>query len=112
ARLNLAVSLASQPGPRGLPSLPTRRSSDLPWASAALLQSSAVAMPVNSVRAHFFKIVHLFIVSSLLVQPQGPAPIAFRGINAERSEEHTSELQSRFDLVCRLLLATKTCATF
>src|SRR5207249_6815488 len=28
---------------------------------------------------------------------QGPAPSA-------RSEEHTSELQSRFDLVCRLLL--------
>src|SRR5207249_5787565 len=25
-------------------------------------------------------------------------------ISAERSEEHTSELQSRFDLVCRLLL--------
>src|SRR5699024_11407320 len=24
-----------------------------------------------------------------------------------RSEDHTSELQSRFDLVCRLLLATK-----
>src|SRR5699024_11937628 len=26
---------------------------------------------------------------------------------APRSEEHTSELQSRFDLVCRLLLETK-----
>src|SRR5699024_12051290 len=26
---------------------------------------------------------------------------------AVRSEEHTSELQSRFDLVCRLLLDTK-----
>src|SRR5699024_11951389 len=26
---------------------------------------------------------------------------------APRSEEHTSELQSRFDLVCRLLLAKK-----
>src|SRR5207249_9719650 len=26
----------------------------------------------------------------------------------ERSEEHTSELQSRFDLVCRLLLENKT----
>src|SRR5699024_12057508 len=26
---------------------------------------------------------------------------------AARSEEHTSELQSRFDLVCRLLLETK-----
>src|SRR5204862_7303211 len=27
--------------------------------------------------------------------------------NEQRSEEHTSELQSRRDLVCRLLLATK-----
>src|SRR5699024_12821130 len=29
------------------------------------------------------------------------------GLDAERSEEHTSELQSRFDLVCRLLLEKK-----
>src|SRR5699024_3830165 len=28
-------------------------------------------------------------------------------VNAVRSEEHTSELQSRFDLVCRLLLEKK-----
>src|SRR5438067_4975214 len=28
---------------------------------------------------------------------------------AVRSEEHTSELQSRFDLVCRLLLEKKKC---
>src|SRR5699024_12471800 len=28
-------------------------------------------------------------------------------IENERSEEHTSELQSRFDLVCRLLLEKK-----
>src|SRR5438067_9811033 len=28
---------------------------------------------------------------------------------AMRSEEHTSELQSRFDLVCRLLLEKKKC---
>src|SRR5699024_11724585 len=28
-------------------------------------------------------------------------------LNLIRSEEHTSELQSRFDLVCRLLLETK-----
>src|SRR5699024_11416965 len=27
-------------------------------------------------------------------------------VHASRSEEHTSELQSRFDLVCRLLLDT------
>src|SRR3989440_9340371 len=30
-----------------------------------------------------------------------------RAIIAERSEEHTSELQSRSDLVCRLLLEKK-----
>src|SRR5699024_12209371 len=29
------------------------------------------------------------------------------GADRERSEEHTSELQSRFDLVCRLLLEKK-----
>src|SRR5438067_6795803 len=28
-------------------------------------------------------------------------------LNVPRSEEHTSELQSRFDLVCRLLLEKK-----
>src|SRR5699024_1198458 len=31
-------------------------------------------------------------------------------LNSSRSEEHTSELQSRFDLVCRLLLAKKKTA--
>src|SRR5699024_11017491 len=30
-----------------------------------------------------------------------------KGIDIARSEEHTSELQSRFDLVCRLLLEKK-----
>src|SRR2546428_9350381 len=30
-----------------------------------------------------------------------------RALEAERSEEHTSELQSRSDLVCRLLLEKK-----
>src|SRR5699024_2309378 len=30
-----------------------------------------------------------------------------KGMPGIRSEEHTSELQSRFDLVCRLLLETK-----
>src|SRR5699024_12194547 len=37
------------------------------------------------------------------------ASAAGRGVRPkrERSEEHTSELQSRFDLVCRLLLEKK-----
>src|SRR5699024_11424971 len=32
---------------------------------------------------------------------------AIASLRARRSEEHTSELQSRFDLVCRLLLEKK-----
>src|SRR5699024_12747079 len=37
-----------------------------------------------------------------------PAPhLPFSNLEPSRSEEHTSELQSRFDLVCRLLLEKK-----
>src|SRR5690349_21917083 len=39
------------------------------------------------------------------LQPVGD--VAFRELADERSEEHTSELQSRRDLVCRLLLEKK-----
>src|SRR5699024_11885547 len=37
--------------------------------------------------------------------------IAWAGGGLGRSEEHTSELQSRFDLVCRLLLEKKKIRT-
>src|SRR5207249_9646062 len=41
-----------------------------------------------------------------------PRPRAsLRGTDRARSEEHTSELQSRFDLVCRLLLEKKKIRT-
>src|SRR5207249_9381862 len=37
-----------------------------------------------------------------------PSTVMFcAALRRERSEEHTSELQSRFDLVCRLLLEKK-----
>src|SRR3712207_7227996 len=39
--------------------------------------------------------------------PGGTMRIAIGGISHERSEEHTSELQSRQYLVCRLLLEKK-----
>src|SRR5207249_6253029 len=42
-----------------------------------------------------------------LVVGLGTAVIDAEKNNASRSEEHTSELQSRFDLVCRLLLEKK-----
>src|SRR5699024_11866990 len=44
-----------------------------------------------------------------VVRDGAPAhsPLVTEGLAPERSEEHTSELQSRFDLVCRLLLDKK-----
>src|SRR5438067_4285161 len=45
----------------------------------------------------FYKLLRISSVGSL-------AGVA---VASERSEEHTSELQSRFDLVCRLLLEKK-----
>src|SRR3712207_7268854 len=38
----------------------------------------------------------------------GPAGLAHEFLGRDRSEEHTSELQSRQYLVCRLLLEKKT----
>src|SRR5207247_7404747 len=41
---------------------------------------------------------------SVIAESEGPPAMADRDRVAPRSEEHTSELQSRVDLVCRLLL--------
>src|SRR5690242_21105607 len=38
---------------------------------------------------------------------RGPRAAPRRGLRASRSEEHTSELQSHVNLVCRLLLEKK-----
>src|SRR5258706_9959937 len=43
--------------------------------------------------------------SSVCLRPFCPCPVGSRGDN--RSEEHTSELQSLTNLVCRLLLEKK-----
>src|SRR5690349_22905552 len=40
-------------------------------------------------------------------RPRGRAPSSCTARSRARSEEHTSELQSRRDLVCRLLLEKK-----
>src|SRR5699024_11577589 len=49
--------------------------------------------------------LHAHLTLDQLLHPRYPAD---RGA---RSEEHTSELQSRFDLVCRLLLEKKNTLT-
>src|SRR2546428_9508337 len=46
--------------------------------------------------------------SSMISWWAGTLELCLRHIVHSRSEEHTSELQSRSDLVCRLLLEKKT----
>src|SRR5699024_12492140 len=75
------------PYPPYLPSFPTRRSSDL----ARWDGPPGPAAPPRSTDA--------------TTRPP-PVAVTRRG-SWPRSEEHTSELQSRFDLVCRLLLEKK-----
>src|SRR2546422_6799424 len=45
--------------------------------------------------------------AELLLRVRGVHGLVQRGALRERSEEHTSELQSRLHLVCRLLLEKK-----
>src|SRR5699024_12854764 len=87
---------------RDLPSFPTRRSSDLPTPPS----TPATVPPVNAAwRSPWSWPSTRSPMSSWQGSPSAPALCA--PATAERSEEHTSELQSRFDLVCRLLLEKK-----
>src|SRR5699024_11808058 len=93
-----------------LSSFPTRRSSDLDNAAIVKLAKktfggvdviflNAGLMPNSPLSAlktdDWHRMVDVNIKGVL------------NGVAAVRSEEHTSELQSRFDLVCRLLLEKK-----
>src|SRR2546426_9266248 len=49
----------------------------------------------------------LLAVPAVPAEPQAERPVVAAEIDAERSEEHTSELQSPCNLVCRLLLEKK-----
>src|SRR3712207_8622902 len=72
------------------------------------------ALPISEVRAGVLKLyatIPDMIVGKTTVDGQAAltltAPPAILGGGADRSEEHTSELQSRQYLVCRLLLEKK-----
>src|SRR5690606_42000017 len=89
---------------RALHSFPTRRSSDL--ASGAARRRAAAARRRRARPG----------VRALHASPKNlPAPITPVGEPSHRtrrrSEEHTSELQSRENLVCRLLLEKKNKTT-
>src|SRR5690606_41307576 len=91
---------------RYLHSFPTRRSSDLEkWMSAQMLVTPNDRDLLNSYVADFYtpenqEKIRQALVNLLKVDTSFDTYI-------KRSEEHTSELQSRENLVCRLLLEKK-----
>src|SRR5690606_42006637 len=94
---------------RSLPSFPTRRSSDLEGITRAYATSAFARIRQIRVRAWIFLArvgfsgTYLRGDADLLGAAAGLLPCH----RAARSEEHTSELQSRENLVCRLLLEKK-----
>src|SRR5690606_40436700 len=88
--------------PRDLHSFPTRRSSDLAWA-AGIGEGVLVRWPAGcggDRRARAEQPVECGVLCRIVVS-------RLRLGRRHRSEEHTSELQSRENLVCRLLLEKK-----
>src|SRR5207249_11347830 len=104
------LSFISHHTPQQQPSFPTRRSSDLThtystmyerWGNTFQPISNALGNPPRQIPS-----------AKRPCRPSSGSMMA--GVScssimrsAARSEEHTSELQSRFDLVCRLLLEKK-----
>src|SRR5690606_39907268 len=98
-------------GPRPAPlSFPTRRSSDLRLFTAL---RPARAAPVARAGWRAMKAGRRVKVTGLhnWLFSIGPRFVPRAVVPRIRSEEHTSELQSRENLVCRLLLEKKKTAT-
>src|SRR5438034_5367175 len=79
-----------------------------PSKDRADVQFLALDLAHHIIRLHAFgRILIMRAAGCMHVMITG-VPMVFRGI--DRSEEHTSELQSHSELVCRLLLEKKKCA--
>src|SRR5699024_12293712 len=104
--------LHQPPDHQSLYPLPTRRSSDLPGQQCKPNHSCADCNP----EIRLFSMLVIFVKqtgrSPDKQQSQTALPCRVslnktqngQNLGGGRSEEHTSELQSRFDLVCRTLL--------
>src|SRR5690606_40403632 len=94
-----------------LPSFPTRRSSDLailPSMDHMSLPFFLVIMPIAFASSTYFPLPDVPVLQAFAaVNPLHHLAEGLRTLLLHRSEEHTSELQSRENLVCRLLLEKK-----
>src|SRR5690606_40746198 len=97
--------------PRDLPSFPPRRSSDLLPLSGC---NQSVGIVFAEAADHAQAQADAVFALAVVLQSAVPVAVAYvyrPGFDAVtagvRSEEHTSELQSRENLVCRLLLEKK-----
>src|SRR5690606_39506604 len=88
-----------------LHSFPTRRSSDL-LAAMVLVNNSLIIMWSMVGPMTIVAIFPFFVLKVFSGEIDGPETNSFVA-GSSRSEEHTSELQSRENLVCRLLLEKK-----
>src|SRR5699024_12832661 len=107
-----AFPQSDPPAPhRSCLSLPTRRSSDLRVAlqvGAAIVKLHEPDDRRDNVPAPYDTLDEdAADRTARVVHSAGRTMVLFSGGVKNRSEEHTSELQSRFDLVCRLLLEKK-----
>src|SRR5690606_40911408 len=105
----LAIFRSAVPCSLSLPSSPTRRSSDL---DGGALRYRGVDIEELVEKGVTFGDVWALLVDGEFgrgLHPAEPFPLPIHtGDVRVRSEEHTSELQSRENLVCRLLLEKKT----
>src|SRR5699024_12044377 len=97
---------------RQTPSFPTRRSSDLVELIKDDKGQVAGAVLLNMETDEYL----VARAKTVIIATGGAGRLHYNNFptsNHYRSEEHTSELQSRFDLVCRLLLEKKKeCKTY
>src|SRR5699024_11799873 len=92
--------------PLALHSFPTRRSSDLPITILSTLPSAGIGalLTLMAVGEEFTVIAMIGVFLLIGIVKKNAIMMVDYALMQQRSEEHTSELQSRFDLVCRLLL--------
>src|SRR5207249_8335976 len=107
----LTILFTSYRDHRAIHSFPTRRSSDLAG-TTPIYRSFHPGLVTNDANHRWLPDLTMqenMAGNSILEGIVMCAPLSAREIESDavRSEEHTSELQSRFDLVCRLLLEKK-----